>query len=119
MKRTKKWLAALRTTGITGTLKDDPDRLYQSLNEQGFYWNSDASKWEQNLLPADPASKVIRLRVWADLEVVEDFATDIANMMEVAGFELQETSKVYPCRPPKQLDGRAYLTFAPPEKRHG
>lgn len=117
---TAKYRAALDTARRLGLPDLDNDALYQTLSDRDYFYDSKLVTW--TLEPkedADPPSKVIHLRVWTDGEVVDDFATDIANMMEGSGFYLQEKSKVYPFRPPKNRDARVYLTFAPPEKRHG
>jgi hypothetical protein len=117
---TAKYKSALILARRIGLPELDNEPLYQALADRDYFYNSQDEQW--TVAPkedADPPSKVIHLRVWADGEVVDDMATDIANMMEAGGFDLQEKSKLYPCRPPKNRDARVYLTFALPEKKHG
>ena len=110
MKRTRKWSAAIAYSGITGSLKDRPEDLYKALNEQGVYWDSDQGLWELNNQPADPATQLIRIRIWAAAEKIPAAVDDIKVML-APFYDLLEQSDPYPCRPPKQLESRVYLTF--------
>ena len=95
----------------------DSVSLYKSLADEQYFWYADEGEWKRvSPAEADAASTVLRIRVWADKKIVEDLARDMANMLEAAGFDLQDKSELYVCRPPKQLDGRVYLTFALQEK---
>lgn len=62
-------------------------------------------------LPADPPSNLIRVRLWADASHVEQLADTVTQMLETSGYRVLERSN-YPCRPPKQLEARVYLTIA-------
>lgn len=115
MKRTVKYVAAeaiaakIGTSGFSGQ-----DDLYVELMQHGYMWDSKTGKWLY--LPemkADAPSPLIKMRVWADMEVVEMVADTIASAMPHLGGELVDRSQVYPCRPPKQKEGRVYLTFNP------
>ena len=58
----------------------------------------------------------MRIRVWADRELVEDWTDEIVRFLERAGWDMVDRSEVYVCRPPKQLEGRIYLQMVPPAK---
>ena len=117
-KLTAKYKAALDVAKVEG-LQAEGEALYQVLAKLQYFWDADDQVWVvANLEDADPASQVLRIRVWTDLEIVADLARDLEMAWHGLGFGLVEKSKVYPCRPPKQLDGRVYLTFALPDKSH-
>lgn len=103
-------MQALRESIDTSGSQED---LYQRLQKAGWFWDSDKKAWwfapEE---AADPATKLVMIRVWADLDVVEEAADEIIGKTKKQ-FELIEKSPVYPCRPPKQLEGRVYLKFMP------
>ena len=109
-KMTAKYTAALAAGRAEG-LKETGEELYQALAKQTGFWEC------APIEDADAPSQFVRLRVWADAEIVEDFAGDIAGALEALGFKLAEKSPAYPCRPPKQLEARVYLTLLPPSKR--
>ncbi|MEZ4622092.1 MAG: hypothetical protein R2867_42200 [Caldilineaceae bacterium] len=86
--------------------------MYPHLESNGYQWNSESGEWENwQAMDADEPSELIRVRTWARAEVVEMIADGIVEAMLAAGVRLVERSKPYPCRPPKQLDSRVYLTF--------
>jgi len=120
-KKTFKYCAAIERglkLGLTHEQMhgDGSEGLYLLLQKLQYAW--DGNNWASlKDEPADPASQLIRIRVWADAEVVEDFSADIAKVIEGAGFGMVEKSPVYTCRPPKQLEGCVYLTFNPPAKK--
>lgn len=92
------------------------DELYSHLQDKGYYWDSNMSRWvytpgEQN----DPASQLIKIRVWYDKNQVKEVADKIIEALTDMGLRSVETSSIYPCRPPKGNDGRIYLTFQPSE----
>lgn len=100
--------AGIRTNG------GNQDWLYQQLSEQGYQWDSDAGAWQHlPSLPADEPSPLIRVRVWANNEIVGLMADGVVAAMLDAGLRLVERSQPYPCRPPQQRESRIYLTFEP------
>lgn len=113
MKRTKKC-----TTGcdLLTVPHSTQEQLYAELNRLGFYWNSKVQRWERNDQLADPPSQLLRVRVWAAAEKVEQMAEIAIESMQQYGLKLLERSEPYPCRPPKQADSRIYLTFIEDEK---
>lgn len=90
---------------------DSHEDLYQTLNERASFWNPDRGLWEEAKTKADPPTQLIRVRVWADKNCVQAHANDIIYGLGNQGFQLQEHSEMYVCRPPKQLEARIYLTF--------
>ena len=93
------------------------DEVYGALQERGYMWDSEQKEWiELANEPADEPTKLVMVRVWADLEVVQEAADEVIKSLKRKGFDLVETSPVYPCRPPKQLEGRIYLKLLPPKK---
>ncbi len=89
----------------------EPDTLYAALQDAGFTWDSRLQTWNEMPAP-NPPSRLIRLRVWADGEVVEELADDLVRLLDTLGLQCDERSEAYPCRPPQQLESRVYLTFA-------
>jgi hypothetical protein len=115
MRQTKKYVAAVETSKKSG-LRDwaTQEGLYELLKCNGYMWDSKTGEWLY--LPemaADAPSPLIKMRVWADMDVVKMVADTIASAMPHLGGELVDRSEGYPCRPPKQLEGRVYLTFKP------
>lgn len=110
-KRTRKYVAAIETAeglGIVAT--DEAEALYQALNAKNFFWDATDGRWVPGSEP-EPATDLIRVRVWAEASKVEDVANSLVRRMNGAGYSLIEKSEPYPCRPPKQLESRIYLTF--------
>ena len=87
------------------------EQLYSELNRLGWYWQPDNKEWERDDTPANSATKLIKIRVWAAKEIVENAAELFSENAESNGLRLIEKSPPYPCRPPKQLESRIYLTF--------
>lgn len=116
MKQTAKYAGGLKVAREIGLSRPvtNQEQLYADLGQHGWQWDSRQELWiNVSDVPADPPTDLIRVRVWADLEIVEDVAGDVAAQLgKRLPLALTETSKVYPCRPPKQLEGRVYLTFA-------
>jgi hypothetical protein len=93
------------------------DEVYGALQDRGFMWDSTQKEWiDLGNEPADEPTKLVMVRVWADQEVVQEAADEVSKSLKRKGFDLVETSPVYPCRPPKQLEGRVYLKLLPPKK---
>lgn len=113
---TKKYTEAVNTArrvGIRAT-GGDQEWLYRMLAEQNYQWDSDAGAWNHlPSLPADAPSLLIRVRVWANGEIVGLMADGVVESMLAAGLRLVERSQSYPCRPPQQRESRVYLTFEP------
>lgn len=94
------------------------DRDYFRLSEKGFQWDSHAGEWiDLTKEHADLPSPLVRIRVWAEKGKAAIVAEDVRQALADDGlYDLVERSEVYPCRPPKQLEERVYLTFM---KRRG
>lgn len=108
MKKTKKYSGAC---DILTFPHNNQDELYSELNRLGWFWNPKNQRWERNDSLPNPASELIRIRVWADSSKVADVADLCIEGMEEKGFNLIEKSSPYQCRPTKQLESRIYLTF--------
>lgn len=110
-KQTKKYLAAVGTaSGLGISIGDDADHLYRELNQKNFFWDSKDGRWVPGSAP-EPATALIRIRVWADTDKVGDAANVLTRRLIDSGFNLLEQSQPYMCRPPNQLESRIYLTF--------
>ncbi len=111
-KMTRKYSTALNQAQILGiTEVENQERLYRLLNEQNYYWDSATQTWQQLLINADPPTDLIRVRVWAEDSKVRGAAYQLRVAMEDQGYRFLEQSEPYPCRPPKQLESRIYMTF--------
>jgi hypothetical protein len=108
MKKTQKYSKACQLLTFPHSTQDE---LYAELNRLGWYWQPSKKEWERDDTPAKEATKLIRLRVWASAEKVEDTADLFIENAEGMGLKLLEKSKSYPCRPPNQKESRIYLTF--------
>ena len=113
-KMTQKYRTALENARNLSIEDSDRDTLYEALEENGYFWNAEAKEWENcgGQEPDDPTPYLL-VRVWADIDEVETHAARIIRLFQENGYILPEKSKVYPCRPPKQLEGRIYLRFLP------
>ena len=108
MKQTKKYSKACEIATLN---HESQESLYKQLNELGFFWDSKLQKWERDDRIADPPSDLIRVRVWAATDKVEQAAHCFIESAQEYGLKLQEQSGVYQNRPPKQNESRIYLTF--------
>lgn len=112
MRRTGKYLAAEAIAKEHDiNLWKSQEELYQTLRDVGYMWDSKTGKWM--FLPemaADAPSPLIKVRVWADALAVDKVASAVVSEMS-KHVTLVDRSEVYPCRPPKQKEGRVYLTF--------
>lgn len=115
-KLTTKYKSALELGHQLGcTISTLQEGLYLQLNELGYFWDSEEQDWVKSAEPANPPSTVVRVRVWAAGDRVEEEARRIAEIfVEAHDYQLVEKSQQYPCRPPNQKDSRIYLTFLPP-----
>jgi hypothetical protein len=68
-------------------------------------------KWARDDFPAQEASKLIKIRIWASAKKVEQAAELFVENAEGIRLKLLEKSEAYPCCPPNQNDTRIYLTF--------
>lgn len=108
-RQTKKFVAGVETAqGLGITDFDDHEALYDQLNQHNFFWDATDQRWGPGSEP-EPATELIRVRVWAETTRV----ADVANMLvrRMSGYTLIEKSKPYVCRPPNQLESRIYLVF--------
>ena len=114
-KMTAKYTAALKVLRSLGepNIGEDSGRDYEALEERGFQWDAKKGQWiNVKALPANPASTVLRVRVWAAHGTAHQAAMLVAQALhERAGWNLLEESAPYPCRPPQQNDERVYLTL--------
>ena len=115
MRKTVKYTAGqklARILKIKSTLAHD--KLYEQLQAQNYYWNSQAKVWEQgkpqtSMFAADDdetPSGVVRLRVMAHPAEIER-AVEAAKSTK--GMRCIETSDKYPNR--RGIGVRVYLTF--------
>ncbi len=119
---TRKYASAIRTAHLAGLVEpgvedQDQERVYRTLNEAGYHWDSDIGEWRRWAdEPADDPTEFIMVRLWAAGEVIEELADDVIAQLRAVGLRLMEQSPVYPCRPPKHLEARVYLKFLPERK---
>lgn len=115
---TAKYKGALAVAGkvlkYTQPLPANQEELYDTLQHAGWFWDSDAGCWEyHDATEADPPTPLVHIRVWAGLDSVKSAADVVIKTVTAKKLKLVERSKIYPCRPPKQLEGRIYLKFMP------
>lgn len=111
-KQTRKYVTACEIAErLNIAERDNQETLYRLLNEQGYYWDSGLQQWQELSQDADPPTDLIRVRVWAEDSKVRGAAYQLRVAMEAQGYIFLEQSEVYPCRPPKQLESRIYMTF--------
>ena len=107
MKRTQKYIKALELLTFPHNVQDE---LYNELNRLNWYWNAKSKVWERDDRLAIE-SNVIKVRVWAKTEIVEEIAEHFIESSTTMGIKFLEKSKPYQCRPPHQNESRVYLTF--------
>lgn len=95
--------------------------LYSRLIEAGMIWDSKIGVWlKLSDEPADPASPLVRIRVWAEKGKAGVLAELVKEGLVYYGpYDLVEMSQPYPCRPPKQNEERIYLTLVRRKVRDG
>ncbi len=108
MKRTQKYSKACERLVIPHSTQE---QLYQELNRLGWYWDSNRKEWLRDDTPAKEATKLIRVRVWAATDKVEQAAELFLESALDIELRLIEKSAPYVCRPPNQKESRIYLTF--------
>lgn len=115
MKQTKKYTKACEIATLT---HETQESLYQQLNELGFFWDSKLQQWERDDRIADPPTDLIRVRVWANTDKVEQAAQCLIESAQEYGLKFQEKTEPHKCRPPKQNESRIYLTFTDKESSY-
>lgn len=112
-KMTAKYSSALAVARkLKLSTSGNQEMTYHRLMDAGYFWNGKTQEWECLANePAEVASPLLRVRVWASLETVQEQAKSIGGLMTTMGYQLVEMSPAYVCRPPKQNEGRVYLTF--------
>ena len=115
MKQTKKYSKACEIATLN---HESQESLYKQLNELGFFWDSKLQKWERDDRIADPPTDLIRVRVWAATDRVEQAARCFIESAQEYGLKFQEQSGIYQNRPPKQNESRIYLTFTDRESSY-
>lgn len=118
-KLTRKYAAALTAAyALQLEIPKDQETLYELIEKNGHQWDSDQGAWiDLASEAADDPTPCLNVRVWADAEIVEEYADLIElKLTKSKRAMLIERSKVYLCRPPKQLEGRIYLKFMPKGK---
>ena len=119
-KMTKKFSEAMHTLVLMGKPQpyNEPGEVaYKILIDAGYQWDGKKQKWiKLASVPGDPASPIIRIRVWAEAYKVEGVASQVCAAMTGKGYRLLEQSIAYPCRPPKQAESRIYLSFIHPNE---
>ncbi|WP_009631038.1 hypothetical protein [Synechocystis sp. PCC 7509] len=108
MKQTKKYTKACEIATLN---HETQESLYKQLNGLGFFWDCKSQKWERDDRIADPPTDLVRVRVWAATDKVEQAAQCLIESAQAYGLKLQEESEPYQNRPPKQNESRIYLTF--------
>lgn len=111
MKRTKKYVAGEAVALKAGLTFQNQTDLYEQLEKSAYMWDSIAGEWlHLPSMEADDPSPLIKVRVWSDIKNIDAEVDSI--VYRLSGYVLIKRSKVVPCRPPKQREGRVYLTFA-------
>lgn len=112
MRQTVKYKAAVKVAKEKGLMDWATQAgLYELLQSNGHMWDSKAGEWlHLPSMKADEPSKLIKMRVWADIKNLDYEVNYVVDRL--GGYELVKRSKVCPCKPPKQKEGRVYLTFA-------
>lgn len=111
-KNTKKYSSAIVLVNqLQISQVNSQEETYKRINEQGYYWDSKSGQWQNLNQDADLPTELIKIRVWAESSQVASIAHQVRVSMQVLGHEFLEQSDVYPCRPPKQLESRIYLSF--------
>ena len=96
-------------------LNGDQNALYKKLQNDGYFWDSKQQVWIfHDPKKAKPATKLIKIRVWADGSKVQGIADIVARVLQDEfDWMLLKQSDLYENRPPEQNDGRVYLEFLP------
>lgn len=87
------------------------EELYQQLNKNSYFWNSEKKRWEEINTKANPPTELIKIRIWADARITEAVASELIEVLAKKGLRVMNQSKPYLCRPPEHLESRVYLEF--------
>lgn len=108
MKQTQKYITASQILTFPHATHQD---LYNELTRLGWQWNPQKKEWARDDRPAKEATQLIRVRVWAATNKVDQAAELFLENAEENGLRLIEKSSPYVNRPPNQNDSRIYLVF--------
>lgn len=108
MKQTKKYTSACSRLTISHSTQE---QLYQELNRLGWFWDKKQQQWVRDERVAESPSKLIKFRIWAGKDKVEEISSILQEALLPYGINLLEKSEPYLCRPPQQNDARVYTTF--------
>jgi hypothetical protein len=88
-KQTAKYVSACRkANSLHISIGSHQEELYQSLNSQGFSWNSKEKLWEHLDEEADAPTELIRIRIWTDARFVEKAADDCVQALSKQGIRV-------------------------------
>ncbi len=108
MKRTAKYSKACARLTFPHNTQEE---LYRELNRISYYWQPKSQDWVRDYTPANAATNLVKIRVWASSDKVNQAVELLLEGLSDSGLKLVEQSEPYPCRPPQQNDSRIYLTF--------
>jgi hypothetical protein len=111
MRITEKYRKALQIGHPLKITTKDREELYQQLNSNSYFWNSEKKKWEKISLEANPPTELIKIRIWADARITEAVASELIEALAKKGLRMMNCSRPYLCRPPEHLESRMYLDF--------
>ncbi|MEM9543761.1 MAG: hypothetical protein AAGA60_30280 [Cyanobacteria bacterium P01_E01_bin.42] len=84
------------------------EELYDILTDRSYSWDTKEKEW--NYVESKPPSEIIKVRVMTGgKERTARLGDEVAEALKAAGFRALETSKLFPCRPPKKNDYRVYI----------
>jgi len=111
MRITEKYRKALQIGHPLKITTKEREELYQQLNRNSYFWNSDKRKWEKISTAANPPTELIKIRIWADARITESVASELIEGLAKKGLRVMNCSKPYLCRPPEHSESRMYLEF--------
>jgi hypothetical protein len=107
----EKYRKALQIGHPLKIMTKDREELYQQLNSNSYFWNSEKKKWEKISIEANPPTELIKIRIWADARITETVASELIEALAKKGLRKMNCSKPYLCRPPEHLESRMYIEF--------
>lgn len=111
MRITEKYRKAIQIRHRLKIRTEDREELYQQLNKNSYFWNSERKKWEKISTAANPPTELIKVRIWADARITETVASKLIEALAKKGLRKMNCSKPYLCRPPEHLESRMYIEF--------
>lgn len=108
MRQTKKYASACEILTFPHVTQE---QLYQELNRLGWFWDSKKQQWIRDDRIAEAPSKLIKIRLWANKDKVEQIADVLQEALAPYGLKVIEKSELCLCRPPQQNDARIYFTL--------